>query len=244
MRSRSNRNWSATRPPSSWRRDFRFRRATLAGTRRWRASTRTGPSSPWRTTTSIGSTSSTRRVKGTGTGPPARSPTMSRRSMNFSGARMTQRSATSRGVEFRSASCSRSTRTRNHSRLSCRSRPTMLARSLGCGTAPAPGSRSAAASSCSRTGSASGSTCRTPIAGTSRPPRWPTHLIRRASSKGWRTRRTKRAAHFFLRLTCVIESDHVLAAMADRRPSSPTAYTILRRVRRPRPLCQACRGRQ
>ena len=36
--------------------------------------------------------------------------------------------------------------------------------------------------------------------------------------------------HFALRLTCVIEGDHVLAATADRRPSSPTTYTITRRV--------------
>jgi hypothetical protein len=38
------------------------------------------------------------------------------------------------------------------------------------------------------------------------------------------------AKHFALRLTCVIEGDHVIAATADRRPSSPTAYTILRHV--------------
>ena len=36
--------------------------------------------------------------------------------------------------------------------------------------------------------------------------------------------------HFTLRLTCVIEGDHVLSATADRRPSSPTGYTITRRV--------------
>ncbi len=38
------------------------------------------------------------------------------------------------------------------------------------------------------------------------------------------------AKHFALRLTCVIEGDHVIAATADRRPSSPTTYTILRHV--------------
>lgn len=38
------------------------------------------------------------------------------------------------------------------------------------------------------------------------------------------------AKHFSLRLTCVIEGDHVIAATADRRPSSPTSYTILRHV--------------
>ena len=38
------------------------------------------------------------------------------------------------------------------------------------------------------------------------------------------------ANHFALRLTCVIEGDHVIAATADRRPSSPTTYTILRHV--------------
>ncbi len=38
------------------------------------------------------------------------------------------------------------------------------------------------------------------------------------------------AKRFSLRLTCVIEGDHVLAATADRRPSSPTNYTILRHV--------------
>jgi len=36
--------------------------------------------------------------------------------------------------------------------------------------------------------------------------------------------------HFALRLTCVIEGDHVVAATADRRDSSPTTYTILRHV--------------
>lgn len=35
---------------------------------------------------------------------------------------------------------------------------------------------------------------------------------------------------FALRLTCVIEGDRTIEATADRRPSSPTAYQILRRV--------------
>ena len=35
---------------------------------------------------------------------------------------------------------------------------------------------------------------------------------------------------FTLRLTCVIEGDRCLTATADRRPSSPTAYRVLRRV--------------
>ena len=35
---------------------------------------------------------------------------------------------------------------------------------------------------------------------------------------------------FILRLTCVVEGDHVLSATADRRPSSPTGYSIMRRV--------------
>jgi hypothetical protein len=38
------------------------------------------------------------------------------------------------------------------------------------------------------------------------------------------------ATPFVLRLTCVIEGDHTVAATADRRPSSPTTYTILRHV--------------
>ena len=38
------------------------------------------------------------------------------------------------------------------------------------------------------------------------------------------------AAHFTLRLTCVVEGDHNLSATADRRPSSPTGYAITRRV--------------
>lgn len=38
------------------------------------------------------------------------------------------------------------------------------------------------------------------------------------------------AKRFALRLTCVIEGDHVLAATADRRSSSPTNYTIFRHV--------------
>jgi hypothetical protein len=38
------------------------------------------------------------------------------------------------------------------------------------------------------------------------------------------------AKHFALRLTCVIEGDRVVAATANRRPSSPTSYTITRRV--------------
>ena len=35
---------------------------------------------------------------------------------------------------------------------------------------------------------------------------------------------------FALRLTCVIEGDQTIAATADRRPSSPTTYQVLRRV--------------
>lgn len=35
---------------------------------------------------------------------------------------------------------------------------------------------------------------------------------------------------FTLRLTCVIEGDQTIAATADRRPSSPTTYQVLRRV--------------
>ncbi|HEY2158438.1 MAG TPA: hypothetical protein VGH33_22600 [Isosphaeraceae bacterium] len=35
---------------------------------------------------------------------------------------------------------------------------------------------------------------------------------------------------FALRLTCVIEGDQIIPATADRRPSSPTAYQVLRRV--------------
>jgi len=38
------------------------------------------------------------------------------------------------------------------------------------------------------------------------------------------------AKHFTLRLTCVVEGDHVLSATADRRASSPTSYAITRRV--------------
>ncbi len=38
------------------------------------------------------------------------------------------------------------------------------------------------------------------------------------------------AKHFALRLTCVVEGDHLLGATAERRSSSPTAYTITRRV--------------
>jgi hypothetical protein len=37
-------------------------------------------------------------------------------------------------------------------------------------------------------------------------------------------------SRFALRLTCVIEGDQVLSATADRRPSSPTTFQILRRV--------------
>ena len=35
---------------------------------------------------------------------------------------------------------------------------------------------------------------------------------------------------FTLRLTCVVEGDHILSATAPRRPSSPTQYSITRRV--------------
>ena len=35
---------------------------------------------------------------------------------------------------------------------------------------------------------------------------------------------------FVLRLTCVVEGDHVIAATADRRASSPTTYTVLRHI--------------
>ncbi len=38
------------------------------------------------------------------------------------------------------------------------------------------------------------------------------------------------APHFTLRLTCVLESDHTLAAVANQRPSSSTTYAITRRV--------------
>ena len=38
------------------------------------------------------------------------------------------------------------------------------------------------------------------------------------------------ATHFALRLTCVIEADETVSATAARRPVSPTAYTIERRV--------------
>ena len=38
------------------------------------------------------------------------------------------------------------------------------------------------------------------------------------------------AKPFTLRLTCVVEGDHVLSATADRRPSSPTSYAITRHV--------------
>ena len=48
--------------------------------------------------------------------------------------------------------------------------------------------------------------------------------------KGVEDQASKGAKHFSLRLTCVIEGDQILAATADRRPSSPTSYTITRRV--------------
>ena len=48
--------------------------------------------------------------------------------------------------------------------------------------------------------------------------------------KGVEDQTTQGSKNFALRLTCVIEGDHVLAATADRRPSSPTNYTILRHV--------------
>ena len=38
------------------------------------------------------------------------------------------------------------------------------------------------------------------------------------------------AKRFTLRLTCVVEGDRVLSATAERRPSSPTSYSITRRV--------------
>jgi len=38
------------------------------------------------------------------------------------------------------------------------------------------------------------------------------------------------ATHFRLRLTCVIEGDQTLSATANRRPSSPTKFTVTRRV--------------
>ncbi len=49
-------------------------------------------------------------------------------------------------------------------------------------------------------------------------------------AKGVEDQATKGATNFSLRLTCVIESDRILASTADRRPSSPTSYTITRRV--------------
>ena len=38
------------------------------------------------------------------------------------------------------------------------------------------------------------------------------------------------AAHFALRLTCVVEADQTVSATAAREPVSPTSYTITRRV--------------
>ena len=48
--------------------------------------------------------------------------------------------------------------------------------------------------------------------------------------KGVEDQATAGATHFTLRLTCVVEGDHILSATADRRDSSPTAYAITRRV--------------
>ena len=48
--------------------------------------------------------------------------------------------------------------------------------------------------------------------------------------KGVEDQANTNAKHFTLRLTCVVEGDHVLSATADRRPSSPTNYAITRRV--------------
>jgi hypothetical protein len=48
--------------------------------------------------------------------------------------------------------------------------------------------------------------------------------------KGVEDQAISSSTHFALRLTCVIEGDRVLTATADRRPSSPTSYTITRQV--------------
>jgi len=48
--------------------------------------------------------------------------------------------------------------------------------------------------------------------------------------KGVEDQAISSSRHFTLRLTCVIEGDRVLDATAERRPSSPTGYSITRRV--------------
>ena len=48
--------------------------------------------------------------------------------------------------------------------------------------------------------------------------------------KGVEDQANSGATHFRLRLTCVIEGDLTLSATADRRPSSPTRFTVTRRV--------------
>lgn len=48
--------------------------------------------------------------------------------------------------------------------------------------------------------------------------------------KGVEDQANATSKHFTLRLTCVIEGDQVVSATAPRRPSSPTSYTITRRV--------------
>ena len=48
--------------------------------------------------------------------------------------------------------------------------------------------------------------------------------------KGVEDQANSSAPHFRLRLTCVIEGDQTLSATADRRPSSPTQFTVTRRV--------------
>ena len=48
--------------------------------------------------------------------------------------------------------------------------------------------------------------------------------------KGVEDQAKSSAKPFILRLTCVVEGDHILSATAERRPSSPTSYTITRHV--------------
>ena len=48
--------------------------------------------------------------------------------------------------------------------------------------------------------------------------------------KGVEDQANSGATHFRLRLTCVIDGDQTLSATANRRPSSPTQYTVTRRV--------------
>ena len=198
--------------------------------RRWRPTIGTARPSRRRTTTPTGFTCSTRRAKGTGTSPPRRPKIRSPRSTGSSGPRTTPRAATSSGGGSRSGELF----TLDPNRKPLRARLSISTDFKG--TAP---------------GLWDGTGTWQPVGGgfellkdrlgiwinAPNPNSWNIQASKVSGApypagvvKGVEDQANASAKHFTLRLTCVVEGDQVLSATADRRPSSPTSYTITRRV--------------